>query len=84
MGFMLASGLSLLIITVSPNNAHDSKFKFGLDLYGSVAGNPSNVDKDIALSPVSADAALSMVYVGAKSTTKSQLATALGIPAGMR
>ncbi|OQV19906.1 Serpin B9 [Hypsibius exemplaris] len=65
----LAIGLSYCLET--PN-------KFAVELYKNVA-KTSGTDKNVALSPFSAEAALSMTYVGAAGTTKSELASVLGL-----
>lgn len=52
---------------------------FAFDLYKNIA--TANNNENVAVSPFSVEAALSMVLVGAKGTTKSQLQSTLGITA---
>jgi len=55
--------------------------KLTVGLYKSLAGSAKQ-DQNIAFSPFSVNAGLSMAYIGADGVTKSQLASALGIPEG--
>ncbi|OQV19908.1 Serpin B8 [Hypsibius exemplaris] len=70
--------LVVVAATVGLSAGLQAPNKFAVELYKSVAktGGP---DKNVALSPFSAEAALTMTYVGAAGTTKSELASVLGL-----
>ncbi|XP_072348849.1 alpha-1-antiproteinase 2-like [Scyliorhinus torazame] len=68
-----------------PNPRQQSAFKlvtantkFALHLYRQVASQPSSAGKNIFFSPISISAALSMLSLGARASTRNQLLQGLG------
>jgi len=70
---MLAVGLLCLTTTHA-----DSSAKFGVNLFNSVAKS-AKPNQNVAVSPFSVDSALTMTYLGAVGTTRTELGSALGI-----
>jgi len=74
---ILFTALTVLSITQAPSHAQDLQ-KFAVGLYKNIAST-SQPGQNIAISPFSADAALSMTFVGAAGATKSELGSSLGV-----
>ncbi|OWA52451.1 Heterochromatin-associated protein MENT [Hypsibius exemplaris] len=72
------SSLLVIFLSLAALSSAQSNRNFSINLFNAVS-ETTNSDANIALSPFSADAALSMTYAGAAGTTRSELASVLGL-----
>ena len=79
MGFLTTFVLAITVMAfLEPVRGDQDLSTFTANLYNAIAATQDR-GKNIAISPYSADAALSMAYFGAGGATQSELAAALGI-----
>ncbi|XP_055338550.1 serpin B6-like [Paramacrobiotus metropolitanus] len=76
--FILCLTLAMFNAQMDDLSRPENVGAFPVAFFKNVA-NTTNFDQNIALSPFSADAALSMTYVGAREGTRSEIGQVLGI-----